>query len=259
MVKFRDTRHDLMYGICIGIITCMGIVILYELFNDNIGFQPWTMIGETPTSTLRGDRPPHPWLKIPESVQLTRRQVTTICNAVHSYRPNGNILVWGLGNDSDMWKQCTNGRAVFIEDDFVEKKGDVQWFDAITAKFPRLEAYKVHYTTSVKDLSKYHDHENLWDNELSLYDKLPESVRNEHWDVILIDAPLGCCNVGPGRFQSIFTSSLLTTPGETTVFLDNYERDVERVFSHDVFKTSRYIKHEEPGAPFKNKQIEFFV
>ena len=51
-----------------------------------------------------------------------------------------------------------------------------------------------------------------------------------HWDVIFVDAPLGCCNSGPGRYQSIYTSKLLAGR-DTHIFVDDYERKVEKTFS----------------------------
>lgn len=146
---------------------------------------------------------------------------------------------------------------LFLEDDFEEKKLGTQWFDEITAKFPHLEAYKVHYTTKINQLDYFLNNRQVWDRELNIIEQLPQSVRDEFWDVILIDAPLGCCNTGPGRYQSIYTFKFLWAKGGR-IFLDNYERKVEREFSHAVFGTDRCIVHEEPGAAFKNMQIEFF-
>ena len=191
----------------------------------------------------------------PKGTQMGKEQIEEIRSVLPK---DGNLLVWGLGNDSPFWHHSTTGKVVFIEDDVPEKKAGTLWFDTITAKYPFLEAYKVHYTTdTVKSYDKYMQHPELWKKDLDIRDQLPDAVRNTCWDVILVDAPLGCCNTGPGRYQSIYTSKLLADT-DTHIFVDDYERKVERRFSKKVFKKEpiKTLKRQK-GASNANEQAHF--
>ena len=170
--------------------------------------------------------------------------------------PNGNLLVWGLDNDSPFWNDATTGRVAFIEDDVPEEKAGTLWYDVITQKYPFLEAYKVHYhTDTVKSFQQYIDSPDRW-HELHLND-LPETIRSENWDVIVVDAPLGCCNAGPGRYQSIYESWRMAT-NHTHVFVDDYERKVEREFSQAVFgRAPDSVVRRPKAASNENEQAHF--
>jgi uncharacterized protein (TIGR01627 family) len=193
--------------------------------------------------------------KPPEGTQMGPEQIQEILSVLPK---NGNLLVWGLGNDSPFWHDSTDGKVVFIEDDIPEKKAGTLWFDMITAKYPFLEAYAVHYTTdTVKSYDKYMRRTELWDIDLDIRAQLPNSVTNTRWDVILVDAPLGCCNVGPGRYQSIYTSKLLSN-SDTHVFVDDYERKVEKQFSLKVFDQQPVkIVKRQTAASNANDQAHF--
>jgi len=100
-------------------------------------------------------------------------------------------------------------------------------------------------------------HTELWDVDLDISDQLPDAVTNTHWDVILVDAPLGCCNTGPGRYQSIYTSKVLSNLN-THVFVDDYERKVEKQFSLKVFdKQPVQIVERRKAASNANSQAHF--
>jgi uncharacterized protein (TIGR01627 family) len=191
---------------------------------------------------------------IPADAQVGPEQVQTILNALPRH---GSMLVWGLGNDSPYWHRVTGGNVVFLEDDFVDTKAGTQWFDTITTKYPYLEAYKVHYTTDlVNSWKSYHNHPNVWKSKL-IVEKFPEQLWSRHWDVILVDAPLGCCNMGPGRYQSLYTSLQLVERqrskeggGTVHVFVDDYERQVERDFSREIFDREpvKIVKRKEKAS-----------
>ena len=76
------------------------------------------------------------------------------------------------------------------------------------------------------------------------------------WDVIIVDAPLGCCDAGPGRYQSIYTSYLLAQSG-THIFVDDYERKVERAFSNAVLGEPLKVLARPAGASNTNEQAHF--
>lgn len=189
----------------------------------------------------------------PKGTQMGKQQIEFIRGKLGN---NGNLLVWGLGNDSPYWHYATHGRVVFIEDDIPEAKAGTLWFDVVTKKYPFLEAYKVHYHTDTKkSFERYIHSPNLW-HELELKD-LPDSVRNQNWDVIIIDAPLGCCGTGPGRYQSIYESMRLAN-NNTHIFVDDYERKVEKEFSQAVFgRPPTSVQHRDKGVSNANEQAYF--
>jgi hypothetical protein len=139
----------------------------------------------------------------------------------------------------------------------------VRWYDSMTYQYPQLQAYTVNYTTqnSISQLEYYMSNKHVWDEELYIHD-LPDIVMSSTiaWDVIIVDAPLGYPNTGPGRFQSLYMTKLianhtmnlllsstqLSQRANTSVamtdqdhvvhvFVDDYERRVEREFSLAVF------------------------
>lgn len=189
----------------------------------------------------------------PPGTQMGPEQIASIKRALG---PKGNLLVWGLGNDSPFWNDATTGRVAFIEDDIPDAKAGTQWYNVITRKYPFLEAYKVHYhTDTVNSFPEYIDSPRRW-HELELAD-LPSSIRNERWDVILVDAPLGCCNAGPGRYQSIYETWRLAKQ-TAHVFVDDYERKVEREFSQAVFgRAPDSVVKRKRAASNENEQAHF--
>jgi hypothetical protein len=96
-------------------------------------------------------------------------------------------------------------------------------------------------------LEFYKNNKDRWVEQLYIQE-LPDVVFSTTWDVIIVDAPLGYPNTGPGRFQSLYmtkrianhTLSLLSKQQQQIksvvhVFVDDYERRVEREFSLAVF------------------------
>lgn len=165
--------------------------------------------------------------QLPHGIQMGPQQISAIQKVLMT---SSNLLVWGLGNDSPYWNNCIKGRVVFLEDGISYDKTGGSWYDAIMKKFPYLEAYKIYYTTrKSKSFDKYYDHPDLW-KDLDLRQQLPVSLTTMEWHVIIIDAPIGYDDRGPGRYQSIVTSSLLAEPG-SHIFVDDYDRKIERLFS----------------------------
>jgi Nucleotide-diphospho-sugar transferase/Polysaccharide biosynthesis len=185
------------------------------------------------------------------------------------------LLVWGLGNDSPFWSQTTSGTVVFLEDgswstNLLDGK---RWFDYITAANPQLEAYAIDYTTknSKASYDRFYGHPESW-NALEI-ENFPKVLWETRWDVILVDAPLGVPNKGPGRYQSLYVTNLLAKSSEAMprssdahstssavhVFVDDYERKVERTFSQHVFgKTPvKVVKRVKDGIVPANEQAHF--
>lgn len=165
--------------------------------------------------------------------QLRPRQILAIVAAIRQRQPC-NFLVFGLGNDSPFWHHAnTPGRTVFLED-------HPDWYREVSERHPFLEAYQIAYTTKQKDWRKIEpSSKELWLN-------LPPSVMEQKWDVILVDAPAGWHEEGPGRMQSIHMSSVLCAAGGT-VFVHDCDRAAENFWSDTVFSGAAE-REEIPGA-----------
>jgi hypothetical protein len=197
-----------------------------------------------------------------EKAQVGKEQIEAILEALPE---KGNMLVWGLGNDSPYWHSVSKGNVAFIEDDFSAEKDGTQWFQFIMKTFPFLEGHQVTYSTQLEqDWGRFHEHPELWEDNLSI-DNFPAELWERDWDVILVDAPLGCCGMGPGRYQSIYTTHQLvqkllkkTKKKEVHLFIDDYERKVERDFSREVFgrEPIKVVTRPE-GASNSNEQAHF--
>ncbi|GMH67791.1 hypothetical protein TrST_g13506 [Triparma strigata] len=145
----------------------------------------------------------------------------------------GNLLVFGLGNDSSFWHDVSGGVVSFIEGDFADSKWATEWSDQVLFKYPYLDCSMVVYSTSMEnDYERFErGGEALWAKELDLTSQLPLHITTTKWDVIVVDAPRGNKGSnGPGRFQSIYTARILAGLG-TTIVIDDYERDIENRFS----------------------------
>ena len=193
----------------------------------------------------------------PRGTQMGNEQIKEILDVLPV---DGNLLVWGLGNDSPFWHDSTLGRVVFIEDDIPLPKSGTLWYDKIITAYNFLEAYKVHYSThTVKSFDRYMRNTEFWDSDLDIRKQLPSNVTLMDWDVILVDAPLGCCGTSPGRYQSIYTSKLLST-NTTHIFVDDYERQVEKQFSLKVFGYEpQKVVVREKGNSNANENAHFSI
>ena len=183
----------------------------------------------------------------PPGTQMGQKQIDSILRVLPK---RGNLLVWGLGYDSPFWHKNTRGKVVFLE-------SNLEWFNNVTNAYPYLEAYKVTYTTNIVDsFYKYLHHRELW-SDLDLRSQLPEFVQHIFWHVILVDAPKGFGD-GPGRYQSIYTSSLLARKG-THIFVDDFERRVEHEYSLNMLGQPVEVleRPEVEGVVVLNLQAHF--
>ncbi|MET0034017.1 MAG: TIGR01627 domain-containing protein [Limnospira maxima] len=136
----------------------------------------------------------------------------------------GNFLVFGLGQDSNLWLEVNRGgRTVFLED-------NLYWLNKITAVEPTIESYLVKYDTKIKD---WIDHlKNISNHVGSLSLELPQSIKNTAWEWILVDAPRGTNDETPGRMKSIYTAASLAKQHRNThIFVHDCNRNVESIYS----------------------------
>lgn len=155
---------------------------------------------------------------------MSEIQYTNIGYLISALEPV-NLLVFGLGGDSYLWKELNSkGKTVFLED-------DLDWISKFEDK--DLDIVKVNYTTFVGD------HEKINFDSKILEMELPKNILKTKWDVIIVDAPLGHGPPGreykgPGRMQSIYTAhKLLKEDGICVV--DDMKRMVEQKYALHYF------------------------
>jgi IRX15/IRX15L/GXM len=155
-------------------------------------------------------------------IQLSSEQLQVIIKAVKS-TPSCRLLVFGLGNDSMFWSKLNRGGlTVFLED-------NKDWLEKITRRSKRITAFLVHYNTQRKDWKK------LLESPSLLNMSLPNEVKREKWDVILVDGPEGWKDFHPGRMKSIYLSSrLIKDPGH--IFVHDCDREIEDAYCNHFLK-----------------------
>ncbi len=161
--------------------------------------------------------------------QLTVEEYTTIAEKVEASAPC-NLLVFGLGNDSQLWINLNRGgKTVFLEN-------NGEWFKKINDTIPNLNAYLVKYDTT---LNQWKD---LLDQPGKLRMKLPSEILKTKWNIIFVDAPAGYGN-NAGRMQSIYMASWFANQNKKTdVFVHDCDRAAEQAYTKQYLKTENLIK-----------------
>ncbi|HKQ99752.1 MAG TPA: hypothetical protein VJT09_03710 [Pyrinomonadaceae bacterium] len=161
-------------------------------------------------------------------IQLSPRELSLIIDAVKGKAPC-NFLVFGVGNDSRLWARINRGgKTVFIEDNRA-------WYRKVIAPDQNLKAYLVNYNTSINEW------QTLLDSPPLLEMIWPDEVREERWDVILVDAPAGWNDESPGRMKSIFHAPRLAA-NSCDLFIHDCDRPIEKTYCE------RFLKREQMRA-----------
>jgi hypothetical protein len=141
------------------------------------------------------------------------------------------LLVFGLGNDSDLWAHINHGgETLFVED-------SPEWIAQVKERAEELlQIEQVNYTVHLADWPQHLLHPEMLG--------LPP-FREEGWDAIFIDGPLGW-NVREhhGRMQSLCWASIFAAHrcgGNTDVFVHDVDRPAERTAAWRFFGRSRLI------------------
>jgi glucuronoxylan 4-O-methyltransferase len=166
-------------------------------------------------------------MRMLNEVLLSFRELEAIIRIVKDKAPC-NFLVFGLGNDSQLWAKLNHGgKTVFIEDDNL-------WVKRASEQNYRITAYLVNYGTQLTQWEELLDSPSVFDLNL------PRVVTDEQWDVILVDAPVGVCDLSPGRMKSIAWASRLARDF-SDVFVHDCDRRVERTYCCRYLKEGNLI------------------
>lgn len=141
---------------------------------------------------------------------------------------NGNVLVFGLGNDSSIWTSINSGYTLFIEN-------EKYWIDKIKSKlFGNYDIYYYNYNTLMNRWIEYVNNQNLLNILKIKFENKSQNeiLYNTYWDFIIIDGPVGVNPENPGRMMPISTTSSLKYK---KVVIHDCDRVVENVFTRIFF------------------------
>lgn len=158
-------------------------------------------------------------------IQMSAGQIYAIGSAIRSAGPGASVLIFGCGNDSNLWNKINDdGSTVFIEDAH-------PWIDKMRTRHPELNIEEVSYGDRTVESSLPIDEDALADYPI------PECMLSRQWDVIVIDSPRGHKPWLPGRSLPIYWSYKVAQP-DTQVFIDDCSRQLEKIYA-DYFFCSR--------------------
>ncbi|VAI55627.1 unnamed protein product [Triticum turgidum subsp. durum] len=175
------------------------------------------------------------------TVSMPEEDVRAIASVLRRRAPC-NLLVFGLGAETPLWRALNHGgRTVFLDE-------NPFYVAHMEGAHGGLEAYDVAYATAVRELPDLLDAarasrraecrpvQNLLFSDCSLaIGDLPNQLYDVAWDVILVDGPHGYAEGSPGRMAAIYSSAVMArTKGTVTdVLVHDYEREVESVCARE--------------------------
>ena len=180
-------------------------------------------------------------------------QYKAIYNCIKS-KDKPNILVFGVGGDSNMWHETNKeGLTVFLED-------NDKWLNQVKSQSPHLQIFKVEYTHKGWDADFLLDNYDSGKKDILSLD-LPDMVRNTKWDIILVDAPAGWGDKHPCRMKSIYEAYNLPKNENVDIFVHDSERDIETKYCNYFLKPNYKLVKEvvDPkGEKFIGRTLTHF-
>lgn len=158
-----------------------------------------------------------------------------------------NLLVFGLGHDTDYWRQVTKGKILFLE------QYNTPWFPDPCPP----DVLAVRYTTTMKE-SKDAATRDLYD--IGRRFLISQRVSSISWDVALVDAPNGIYlddkRQGKGRVQALWIA-LQTLARDGYVVVDDFERPLEDRCATEFYGQPFKVAEDPRGRAVPHKQAYF--
>ncbi|XP_022132570.1 protein IRX15-LIKE [Momordica charantia] len=203
-----------------------------------------------------------------DSFHMSHSELKTISDVVRKCSTPCNFLIFGLTQESLLWKALNhNGRTVFIDEN--------RYYAAfIEEKHPEIDAYDVQYTTKISELGELigtvkeqirnecRPVQNLLFSECRLgLNDLPNHVYEVDWDVILVDGPRGDWPDAPGRMSAIYTAGVLARSKKggnpkTHVFVHDFYGEVQRVCSEEFLCTQNLVEATDTLAHYVLERMD---
>jgi len=151
----------------------------------------------------------------PDQMKVAEYQI--IAETIASKAPC-NVLVFGVGNDSELWYLSNpGGTTLFVED-------CREWIDRVRRQFSQhaLDIHCHEYSTRVREASNL-----LWPARRVV--SVPAPLRQVIWDVIIVDGPMGYRKDDPGRVQPIAWAGRMArfSPRPVDIFVHDIHRPTE--------------------------------
>jgi len=168
-----------------------------------------------------------------------------------------NLLVFGLGRDSNLWLDANlGGKSVFLED-------NQQWIKAAQSHMRNLnkqiDIRHITYSDTGYDAERLLSEYDSGTNNLKL--DLPQDIFTTDWDIIICDAPEGYSDDKPCRMKSIYETYNLSNrnPNIDVVFHD-VQRRIETLYTEYFFSDYELINTIDDGTTpvlkhFRSKDV----
>ncbi len=162
--------------------------------------------------------------------QMSEAEYAYITNCIAGRQP-AKVLVFGVGNDSDLWCRVNaGGLTMSIEN-------DEEWAQRVSHNVPDINVVMCTYTTRLDQADALLQAHKIGRSIPRL--NIPDSISKTTWDVIIVDAPFGGAIDAPGRMQSIFEASQLSKHGGVVdIFIHDINRPVEKMYADYFFGQS---------------------
>ena len=164
--------------------------------------------------------------------QMSVEEYSLIAEEIEKRSPC-NVLVFGVGRDSQLWIDTNRGgTTLFLED-------NSSWIQKTAEQVPELNVHEVIYKTR---RSQWREILCAEDFSFLMLD-LPAYILDTPWDVIVVDAPAGWADDKPGRMQSIYTTAQLAQKScDTALFLHDCDRPAEAAFGTKFFGDQHLVQ-----------------
>jgi glucuronoxylan 4-O-methyltransferase len=151
--------------------------------------------------------------------QMKAPEYRAIAETIASKSPC-NLLVFGVGNDSELWYLSNpGGTTLFVED-------CQEWIDHVRRIYSHvpLQIYRHQVRTRVREYSNL-----FWPGKDAM--AVPATLREIVWDVIVVDGPMGHRKEDPGRVQPIAWAGRLARTASRPV----------DIFVHDIHRPTEFL------------------